>query len=632
MGQGGEIVKKRLVVYLLLPFLLLSLASCTSTQNTKSETAQADGYGGLVEVTVTVEDKEITKVEAVGESETDGIGTIALERLPQQIVEHQSINLDTISNATKTSQAVLLAAKEALLKLGFTESEISKEVVKDVGEKIVKEADVVIIGGGGAGMSAAVEALKAGASVIVIEKTSSPGGNTKAAGSAMNAADPAMQKDLTMTPQEMERIKEILELEPKGDLMAQWQATLSEEIEEYEANNETYLFDSPSLHKLQTYIDGDYVANPVLLDVYGDNALDSVEFLRELGTTFRDQISAAVGATWKRSHTPTYTYGGAGSDFVMPQVEYATENGADIMTDAKADTILMDQNGRAVGVSGLTTDNQEFEITANKGVIIATGGFGANVEMRMDYNKHWANLDETIQTTNLPSATGDGIAMGQEIGVNLVGMEWIQLIPTYFGGVVTPYIDSQIYINQEGERYVNEDNRRDVLSAKTLEQTGSYLYIINDRDVIDENNTVAVLGSDITSKVESGDMIKADTIEELAAAIDVPYETLQKTIDDFNKAVDAGQDDLGRTLFDQKIDQAPFWAGKTSPVVHHTMGGLEINEHTQVLDTQGNVIPGLYAAGEVTGGIHGSNRLGGNAITDVITFGRIAGQNAAAGK
>lgn len=572
---GGKNMKSKWVKLTGILVLALSLVACSSGSGSaeQTESATAKGYGGDVTVTVTVADKTIETVEAVGEDETVGIGTNAIEQLPEAIVEHQSVAVDSISGATVTSEAVLTAAKEALLQTGLTEEEISKAVEIEVGEKIEKEADIIIVGGGGAGMSASVEALRAGKSVIVIEKTGGLGGNTRAAGSAMNAADPEMQKEIKMTEQEMQRIEEILDLEPKNDLMADWQETLREELDEYETNNETYLFDSPSLHKLQTYLDGDFVADPELIDVYGDHALESVEFLRELGAEFHNEISAAVGATWKRSYTPTYKYGGAGADFVEPQIQFALEHDADVMLDSTAKTLIKEDD-RVVGVSGHTSNGQEFEVRATNGVIITTGGFGANVEMRMENNKHWANLDETIRTTNVPSATGDGIVMAEEVGANTVGMEWIQLIPTYFGGVVTPYIDSQIYVNQEGERYVNEDNRRDVLSEKTLEQTDSLLYIINDKDTIDDDNLVAVSNRDVTDMIDNGDFFKADTIEELAEMIDVPYETLQETIDEFNEAVDKGEDRFGRTLFDQKIDEAPFWAGRTSPVVHHTMAVL----------------------------------------------------------
>jgi len=616
---------KKLITTTIIMFCLMMTVTGCAKEVTK--TATAEGYGGIVEVTVTVKGKNIVSVVATGENETTGIGSPALTKIPETIVEHQTINIDVISGATITSTAVLAAAKEALLSAGLTEEEISKAVVDNSPkELLVLTTDVVIIGGGGAGMSAAVEVLRGDFEVVIIEKTASLGGNTIAAGSAMNAADYEMQKNIEMNDLEMQRIEAILALPAKNDAMKRWQDTLKAELDAYKKANSTYLFDSPSLHKLQTYIDGDYLANTDLIDVYGDNALDSVHFLTELGTIWRNEISAAVGATWKRSHTPTYTYGQAGADFVMPQINYAIENGAEILLEAKAEEIIM-ENGRAIGVRGTKLNGQPFEVYATKGVIIATGGFGANVEMRMEYNKHWENLDESVTTTNVPSATGDGIIMAQNVGANLIGMEWIQMIPTYYGGVVTPYIDDQIYVNQEGLRFVAEDERRDVLSDAALKQTNSNFYIVNDRDVIDENNIVAVLGSNVTAKIESGSLFKANSIKELAEMIGVPEENLQATIDAFNTSVETGRDPFGRTIYSNKIDEPPYWAGLTSPSVHHTMGGIEINEKAQVIDTDGNIIEGLYAAGEVTGGIHGSNRLGGNAITDVITMGRIAGQN-----
>lgn len=630
-------MKKSLSILLSILMIVSLFTGCSTSTGAGANTegtlfkpgkymGEGQGYGGTINVEVEVNENEIISINVLEHKETAGISDPAFDKIPAQIVKNQSIAVDTVSGCTMASNGIIEAVKAALISAGATEQEISKAIEKETtsSEVIKKKADVVIIGSGGAGMSAAVEAIDTGASVIVIEKQSSVGGNTLLAGSALNASDPDRQKQQTMSEAELETIEKILEVEPKNDEMKEWHDTLKKEIDEYKASGANYLFDSPSLHKLQTYIDGDFVAESEKVDILGEKAPEAIKFLEGLGAKWIDQIQAAVGATWKRSHTPTTDMGTKGASFVLPQANYAEANGAEIMLDSKAEELIMSE-GRCTGVKGTTTDGQPFEITANKGVIIATGGFGANVEMRQKYNKHWATLDESVATTNGPFATGDGIVMAEAVGANLVGMEWIQLIPTYGKGVFTPYIENQFYINKEGNRFVHEDGRRDELSKAVLEQTDAQLYIISDANTVKDGMTTT--GTNVDERVGNGYAWKADTLEELAEMINVPYENLQASVDQFNNSLRNGDDPFGRTVFDKEFGVGPFYAGLTGPMVHHTMGGIQVTTKCEVLDTEGKVIPGLFAAGEVTGGVHGSNRLGGNAIADIIVFGRIAGQN-----
>lgn len=644
-------MKKRFLSLLLGAAVLASLAGCTQNQPAAAPTtapattaepgqaglfkpgtyqAEADGMNGPVKVEVTVDAENILSVKILEHAETTGISDPAIERMPQAIVDGQSIAVDTVSGATVTSKTILAAVKTALLDAGASEEAISKAVEKkaQASGTIERTADVVVIGSGGAGMSAALEAIKAGGKVIVIEKMASAGGNTILAGSAMNAADPELQKKQEMTPAQLDTIDSLLELPAKNEHMKAWQDTIRGDIEKYRAENSTYLYDSPALHKLQTYVDGDYVANPELVEVFGDNALDSIHWLTELGTEWTDTITAAVGATWTRSHTPLQTFGSKGAGFVLPQLQEVEKLGGEILLEHTAQELLI-EDGRVTGVKGVTADGSTFIFRAEKGVILATGGFSANVEMREKYNTHWATLDEAIPTSNGPQATGDGIIMAENAGANLVGMEWIQMLPTTVKSF-TPAIDSTILVNKEGKRFVKEDGRRDEISKATLEQPETKYWRIVDAHVTEDMlNGVAYTGETISEMVDNEGVFKADSLAELADMIGVPADALQETVDEFNGyAENNGKGDpTGRTLFGQKIDKAPYYALVGLTKVHHTMGGVEINTETQVLDKNGAVIEGLYAAGEVTGGIHGSNRLGGNAISDAIIFGRIAGIN-----
>lgn len=597
-------------------------------------TGEGEGYGGAIAMAVEVSEDRIVSVTAGEHGETAGISDPAFERIPEEIVKTQSVDVDAVAGCTLSSNGIIEAVKAALVEAGATEAMLAAKADSagdaETAEPIELATEVAVIGGGGAGFTAAVEVLRAGGQVIVIDKMATIGGNTRVAGSAMNAADPEMQKLKTMGESELSKIKEQIALDPADDLMAKWQESVKADIEAYEAAGDTYLYDSPDLHKLQTYVGGDYVAKPELVEILGDSALDGIDWLSELGAGWTDDISAAVGATWPRSHMPDFNMGPNGSNFVLPQEQFVRENGGEVYTEYTADEILM-EDGRVVGVSGTTADGTPFTVRASKGVILATGGFGANVEMREAYNKHWESLDAQVPTSNVPSATGDGIVMAEAIGANLIGMEWIQLVTGSSKGGFTASIYNNIYVNKDGERFIREDARRDELSGAVLSQPDKMFWLISDGHTANDiMGGVDYKGNVIDEIVDDVQLFKADTLEALAEKIGADPATFVAAVDAFNAAVDGGEDPFGRQLFEYKIDKAPFYAGYGVAMVHHTMGGVEINEACQVLDADGNVIPGFYAAGEVTGGIHGANRLGGNAITDIITFGRIAGQSAVA--
>ncbi len=626
-----KILSMVLALCMLVSGMVMASAEMVFTPGTYDATVK--GFGGDLKLEVTVDESSIKEVKVLEHSESAGISDPALEKLPALIVEKQTVALDTVSGCTVSSTAILAAAKEALLKAGATEEAITKAPAEDAPvstETLKYNADVIVVGAGGAGMTAALEVLKAGGSVVILEKTASVGGNTIAAGSALNASDEVRQQKRTMDQSEMDKIKEIIALEPKNDIMAGWQKTVADDIAAYEAAGSTYLYDSPALHALQTYVGGDYVGDPALIDEFAKGAVGSVTYLEDLGTVWRDSVDAAIGATWNRSHTPDISFWGPkGSSFVLPQAKEAKEKyGVEPNFEHKVEHIVL-TDGKATGVTGTTLSGQPFEATANKSVIIATGGFGANVEMRVKYNKHWANLGEDVMTTNVKSATGDGIVMAEEIGADLVGMEWIQmLLYPLNGGSMSASINNLIFVNAEGERFVREDGRRDVISGAVLAQTGAKVWEVFDEHEVERLDGRSTGGKLVPDMVKDGNLIMGETIEELAEKLGMPAESLKKTIDEYNAAVEKDEDSFGRQVFGEKLDKAPFYAYDAAAMVHHTMGGIHINPQTQVIDTNGNVIPGLFAAGEVTGGIHGGNRLGGNAIADIITFGKIAGQEA----
>lgn len=423
-------------------------------------------------------------------------------------------------------------------------------------------------------------------------------------------------------------------MEPKDETMKSWQEQLTAEFDAYKKSGAEHLFDSVYLHMLQTYVDGDYVGNPALIQSMCEKAPQTYAWMQDMGFDWKEKSIVIVGSLWPRANmSQTYK---SGIGFIEVLKNDADKKAFPIEYDleVKAEEFIV-EDGRVTGVRAVAANGTPYEYKAGKGVVLATGGFGANVEMRVKYNSIWADLGPTVPTTNSPAITGDGILMAQEVGANLVGMDKIQLLiaDPKTGETSTNVGDTtSMYVNQEGHRFVNESERRDVLCAATLEQTNGMMYIISSyqNSRLDENY-VNTYGIHVDDLVERGAVYTADTIEELAEQIGMDPATLRKTVDDYNAAIDAGYDELtGRTVFNEtaKIeDHGPYFANPRTPAVHHTMGGVEVDVDAHVLDASGNRIPGLYAAGEVTGGFHGGNRLGGNAISEAITTGRLAGNS-----
>ena len=319
-----------------------------------------------------------------------------------------------------------------------------------------------------------------------------------------------------------------------------------------------------------------------------------------------------------------------------------TRDNVEILYETTANELVM-EDGRVTGVIAAAKDGSTVTLHAENGVVLATGGFAGNVEMRQQYceGDKWPNLGSSLNTTNVVSVTGDGIRMAEAIGAGLVDMDQIQLLHItnpktgVSGDAAVPQSTSgYILVNQEGNRFVREDGRRDEISQAIMAQTGGYAWLIQSADIITDPDTqTTTLGKTITYMLENNlaDYTCADTLEELAEQIGVPYENLQATLDNYNAAVESGEaDEFGRILLVNKLEAGPWYAFTRAPAAHHTMGGVRIDTSARVLTDDGEVIPGLFAAGEVTGGIHGGNRLGGNAIVDFVVYGRIAGTSAAA--
>ena len=616
-------MKKRIVAFALACTMALGLTACGGSKGVQG-TGTATGHnGGDIAVTVTVEDGKITKCVVNAENETQGLGDTAAEKMAEAIVANNSIAVDTISGATVSSAATLEAAAAALTAAGLNPDDFKTTV--DAGDvtDVVKEADIVIIGAGGAGMTAAITAADAGKTVVIVESQALVGGNSVRATGGLNAAEtPEQDSNEFGETAGVEKVLESAKAYADNAAITELAAEVAKQWAEYQAAPEGY-FDSTELMELDTMIGGKGVNDAELVEVLCENSDEAIAWLASIGADM-PSVGSFGGASVKRIHRPVNAEGktvSVGSYMIPVLEENCTKRGVEFIFNTTADTLLTDDNGNVVGVSGVGAKGEKVTVNA-KAVILATGGFGANLDMVVEYKPEL----EGFMTTNAPGAQGQGIAMATAIGAATVDMEQIQIHPTVqadTSALITEGLrgDGAILVNAEGKRFIDEVGTRDVVSAAEIAQTGSYSWLIVDQEMLDASAV-------IQGYVMKGFTFTGATAEELAEQIGVPADALAETMTTWNSYVEAKNDpDFGRTSFATTLE-GPYYAVKVTAGVHHTMGGLAINEETEVLNANGEAIPGLYAAGEVTGGVHGANRLGGNAVADFTVFGRIAGAEA----
>lgn len=436
--------------------------------------------------------------------------------------------------------------------------------------------DAVIIGAGGAGLTAAVTLTDLGHSVVVLEKMPMIGGNTVRAEGGINAAETEQQK--------------------KAGILDTCDQFFSDTMKGGHDINDARLVRTMTTH-----------------------AKDSVAWLTSLGADL-NTVGRAGGAKFNRAHRPT-DGSAIGPEVIRVLWKATKDRKIDVRPQSRAVEILTDKTGAVAGVRVSSKDGKTYTIDS-KAVVLATGGFGANQDLLVKYQPKLKGY----ATTNQPGATGDGILLAEKIGAATVDMNQIQAHPTASpdGTLISESVrgDGGILVNAEGRRFTNELLTRDVVSANELKQPGKFAWIIWD----EATRKTAKL---MDSYKKLGLTVEGNTVAELARAINVPTDALEATMTQYAKDKAAGKDSaFGRPDMPQALQTPPYYAVKVQPAVHHTMGGLKIDTKAEVLDVKGAPIPGLFAAGEVTGGVHGGNRLGGNAQADIVTFGRIAGQTA----
>lgn len=556
-------------------------------------TTQGTGVGkhGDVTVAVTFDSGKIKDIKIVKQQENPVLAAKVFTDLKQHVIDTNSVQLDAISGATFSSKGFLDAVADAAKKAGVTLSKADKKAIKKVVKTLPKEStyDVVVIGAGGAGFSAAIEAKNAGANVVLLEKMPAVGGNSLISGAEMNAAKNWVQPKLGIND------------------------------------------DSPELHAEDTYKGGDMKGDMNVIKVMTHNALDAAKWCRDyLGVRFEDDnLFFFGGHSRKRALIPV---GHTGTEFITKFQAKADELGIPVITNMKAEELIKDKSGRVVGVKA-TMNGASYTFNAKGGVVLATGGFGANPEMVKKYNP---KIDERFKTTDASGTTGEALYMAERAGAQLVNMGYIQTYPICdpISGVIELIADARfdgaIMLNQEGKRFVEELQRRDVLSEAILKQTGGYCWVLWNDKIGSISNTVKEHPTEYEAFTKQGIMATCDDLKCVADFTKIPFDSLEGTVNRVSSMTGKGNDkDFNHRSGLVDMTQGKYYVIKAVPSVHHTMGGVRINEKAQALTAEGKAIPGLWAAGEVTGVTHGTNRLGGNAYTDIIVFGRIAGKAAA---
>ena len=629
-------MRKRIAALALAAVMAFGLTACGGKASSTAAsggvsgefTGTAQGMGGDVTVTVTLTDGAITDCVITGDGETEGIGSVVIENAPEEIVSGNKGAIDVVAGATITSNAVNEALAAALAEAGLDAADFTGNgSASETADDQVIDTDIVVVGAGGAGMTAAIAAANEGKSVVILESQSMVGGNSVRATGGLNAAKTPAQDENEFN--EAAGVEKTLESAASdyadNETITALAKTVSEQWAAYQANPVGY-FDSVELMELDTMIGGKGINDPALVETLCSNSADAIVWLSEQGIDL-PSVSSFGGASVKRIHRPLDDEGKVVSvgSYMIPRLESkCKELGVDVMLNTTATKILTDANGAAVGIEATGKNGNTVTVNA-KAVILATGGFGANLDMVVQYKPDLAGF----MTTNAAGAQGQGIDMAVAIGAGTVDMDQIQIHPTVeanTAALITEGLrgDGAILVNAEGNRFTDEVGTRDVVSAAEIAQTGSYSWLVIDQAMVDASSV-------IQGYITKGYTVTGSTYAELADAMGVDADAFTATMEKWNACVEAGKDEeFGRTSFANPLNTAPYYAIKVTAGIHHTMGGLTINSDTQVLAGDGTVIDGLYAAGEVTGGVHGANRLGGNAVADFTVFGRIAGQQASA--
>jgi len=702
-------------------------------------TTQSRGFGGMVRLQVTFSENAVTDVRILSHNETAHIGDMALKPVCESIVRANGTGADAVSGATVTSHAVKAAVVDAAMQAGLTNRRKFLTARPEVVPADDAEGtwDIVIIGGGGAGLFAAAQAVQDGNSVLVIEKNAEVGGNTIASGGLFQSVDhslvwdmehPEMTSAIGFDGKMHNKLKATVGSIAELKIMLGWNEddfdesfyverefvaggiaeiskhgvhkeflptlqALKKEISAYLAyaepklargmtEDQLMLFSTTNLHIFQTYYGGlrqnaqknDWIYSDYnLVKQFIEEGEQLKPWLMSMGVTFPDVQTILPGAMWYRCNAMSGCLADVDADGTMekytgnwgpycaaPLAVIAKSKESRVMRSTNAGQ-LVQENGRVTGVIATRADGSKLTAHARKGVIIATGGYAANIEKVLRTNKYWSRLYLTpaIGTTNRSSLRGDGIEMAQALGAAVTGEGYTQLLPVAYsidGSISLGGVQEAIFVSPAtGKRFVDECSERDVLSLEAFRKgvdkdgsIGTFLYIKGGFGMGTAGMT-EFTGNTLGKEWGCKGSEIAQVLKEMG--LDTDPEILKQTIRDYDMAIMEGrpQADVAKRHPTAIIGTCQMNADGTykketydlenadlrirllAPSSHHTMGGLVVDLERRVLDENGQPIPGLFAAGEVTGGIHGGNRLGGNALTEIMASGRIAARTAGRG-
>lgn len=554
------------------------------------------GYGGNIEIEVEIFENKINDITVIAHNETKIISDPAFEHVIKNIMDRNTILVPNVSGCSMSSRGIREAVKNALIKAGADKEVLetlileSENLVKINAKKrtikSLQKFDVVVVGGGGAGLSSAIAAADKGAKVVLLEKMNNLGGNTLVSMGGVN-------------------------------------------IPENDEQKENEIIDSKESFYNDIVQGGDQESNLDQVDILVQNALDTYRWLKEVvGVEFKSKKLIHFGG--HKVPRASVFKGKYAIELISKLKSKALSLGVEIITGVGCNHLICDDKGRIVGVKA-TIDEKKITFSSEYGVVLATGGFSGNIEMRKKYNP---KLDDRYKTTNVSGVTGHGHIMSEQVGAKFVHMNYIQTFPisnpntgelSHVGG---SRFDGAVLVNKDGKRFVEELERRDVVSESILAQDGQVAYLIWSREIEEMGNGTINHKAEVKRLMKDNLFGEFNTIEEGAEFFEIDRDTLRKTLKAYNNYVENGKDkEFNRRGNLVSISEGPYYIQVVAPAVHHTMGGVKINNKNQVEKEDKTIIYGLYAAGEIVGGTHGTNRLGGNAITEVLVFGKRAGES-----
>lgn len=590
--------KSKVLLSILLCFVMVfGLAACQSGQKggdgaealykAGTYTSTAKGNNGDVKVEVEFSDTKIVSVKVVDHSETKGLSDTPIQRIPQEIVDGQTLSVDTVSGATYTSNAILTAVEDCVKQAGG-DVEALKAKSDDSGEKTTTElsTDVVVVGAGGTGLTAAASAYENGADVIVLEKLAVTGGSTGLSGGGISATDTKFQREAGIQ-------------DSKESWMALWK-------ERQSTSNPDSIYP-------------DYEA----VDKFMDEAVVTTEWLADYVGHKYGSIEGFGVDPVKRLHFPAEIDGKKGGAALIQSIEnFVRKNNIEIMTETKATKLITNDSGDIVGVEAEGKDGN-YKITAKK-VILAAGGFAKNEELLERFVPDAKGTAELSAAT--AGSTGDGILMAEEVGAALYEDNWIIGLASSTKVPGTEGLSwdwTKVYVNENGERFTNEDTHYAIVTNKILAQESAWM-------ILDSSDANSKTIEAIEAAMPTEEAVKGENIEQLSVSMGVPTENLVEALSKYNTGAKSGVDEFGKNAnFMSAVEKGPFYALKLYPKTMGTFGGVKTNENYQVLREDGTVINNLYAGGECANKLmYNQVYMSGSAVQFALTSGRIAGAHA----